>query len=135
MAIPPAGNAAGALSAYAARVGLTTFVFMPWDTPVAFLLECLATGATVELVDGRITDCGKLVAARKEQEGWFDVSTLKEPYRLEGKKTMGYALVEQSGGVPDVILYPAGGGTGLIGMWKAFSEMETPGGSARNAHA
>ena len=127
LAIPSAGNAAGAMAAYAAKAGLPAYVFMPKDTPAAFIVECLATGARVELVDGLITDCGKLVAARKEQEGWFDVSTLKEPYRLEGKKTMGYELVEQLGGVPDVILYPAGGGTGLIGMWKAFSEMETLG--------
>jgi len=124
LAIPSAGNAAGALAAYAAKAGLPAFVFMPRDTPSAFITECYGCGAHVELVDGLITDCGKIVADRKEQEGWFDVSTLKEPYRIEGKKTMGYELLEQLGGeLPDVILYPTGGGTGLIGMWKAFAEM------------
>lgn len=128
LAIPSAGNAAGALAAYAAKAGLPAFVFMPADTPYAFIAECLACGAHVELVDGLITDCGRIVAERREQEGWFDVSTLKEPYRVEGKKTMGYELAEQFGGaLPDAILYPAGGGTGLIGMWKAFDEMETLG--------
>ena len=125
LAVPSAGNAAGALAAYAARAGLEAHIFMPADVPLANLLECERTGAHVSLVDGLITDCGKLVAARKEREGWFDVSTLKEPYRLEGKKTMGYELAEQCGwSLPDVILYPTGGGTGLIGMWKAFDEME-----------
>ena len=125
LAVPSAGNAAGALAAYAARAGLEAHIFMPADVPLANRLECERTGAHVSLVDGLITDCGKLVAARKEQEGWFDVSTLKEPYRLEGKKTMGYELAEQCGWyLPDVILYPTGGGTGLIGMWKAFDEME-----------
>jgi threonine synthase len=128
LAIPSAGNAAGALAAYAARAGLPAYVFLPKDTPSAFILECCACGAHVELVDGLITDCGRIVAERKEREGWFDVSTLKEPYRVEGKKTMGYELAEQFGGaLPDVILYPAGGGTGLIGMWKAFAEMEALG--------
>ncbi|MBM3262489.1 MAG: threonine synthase [candidate division Zixibacteria bacterium] len=128
LAIPSAGNAAGALCAYAARAGLPAFVFMPKDTPAAFVAECRATGASVELVDGLITDCGRIVAERKEHEGWFDVSTLKEPYRVEGKKTMGYELAEQfDGTLPDAILYPAGGGTGMIGMWKAFDEMETLG--------
>ena len=125
LAVPSAGNAAGALAAYAARAGLEAHIFMPRDVPLANRLECEQTGAHVTLVDGLITDCGKLVAERKEQEGWFDVSTLKEPYRLEGKKTMGYELAEQCGwSLPDVILYPTGGGTGLIGMWKAFDEMQ-----------
>ena len=125
LAVPSAGNAAGALAAYAARAGLEAYIFMPRDVPLANRLECEQTGAHVSLVDGLITDCGKLVAERKEQEGWFDVSTLKEPYRIEGKKTMGYELAEQCGwSLPDVILYPTGGGTGLIGMWKAFDEMQ-----------
>jgi len=124
-AIPSAGNAAGALAAYAAEAGVDAFVFMPEDTPEAFKLECEYYGARVELVDGLITDCGRMVQERKEVEGWYEVSTLKEPYRLEGKKTMGYELAEQSGWeLPDVIVYPTGGGTGLIGMWKAFDEME-----------
>ncbi len=124
LAIPSAGNAAGAMAAYAAKAGLPAYVFMPKDTPSAFITECYGFSAHVELVDGLITDCGKIVSDRKEHEGWFDVSTLKEPYRVEGKKTMGYELVEQLGGeLPDVILYPTGGGTGLIGMWKAFGEM------------
>jgi len=125
LAIPSAGNAAGALAAYAAAAGLEAFVFMPRDTPVAFVSECRSCGAGVELVDGLISDCGQIVAARKEAEGWFDVSTLKEPYRVEGKKTMGYELAEKLGwDLPDVVVYPTGGGTGLIGMWKAFDEME-----------
>ncbi|CAN5336510.1 threonine synthase [soil metagenome] len=128
VAAPSAGNAAGALSAYASRAGMETFLFMPQDTPKANIIECEQTGANVTLVDGLITDCGKLVAERKDAEGWFDVSTLKEPYRVEGKKTMGYELAEQFGwNLPDVILYPTGGGTGLIGMWKAFDEMEKMG--------
>ncbi|MCW5940799.1 MAG: threonine synthase [Fimbriimonadaceae bacterium] len=127
LAAPSAGNAAGALAAYAAKAGLEAFVFMPADTPRAFVVECRNHGARVELVDGLITDCGAIVAARKEAEGWFDVSTLKEPYRLEGKKTMAYELVEDLGRVPDAIVYPTGGGTGLIGMWKAFAEMEALG--------
>ena len=128
VAAPSAGNAAGALAAYAARAGMETFLFMPKDTPRANIIECEQTGAHVTLVDGLITDCGKIVAERKEKEGWFDVSTLKEPYRVEGKKTMGYELAEQFGWtLPDVILYPTGGGTGLIGMWKAFDEMEEMG--------
>src|SRR5205814_4234336 len=102
--------------------------FMPRDTPIANVVECQMTGAHVTLIDGLITDCGAEVAKRKDAEGWFDVSTLKEPYRVEGKKTLGYELAEQLGwSLPDVILYPTGGGTGLIGMWKAFSEMETLG--------
>lgn len=124
--IPSAGNAAGALSAYAARAGLESFIFMPEDTPVINIKECLVCGAHVELVRGNISDAAKRMnERRKEHPGWFDVSTLKEPYRLEGKKTMGYELAEQLDWVlPDVIVYPTGGGTGLIGMWKAFDEME-----------
>jgi threonine synthase len=125
LATPSAGNAGCALAAYAARAGLRSHVFMPSDTPRAFIEECVALGATVELVDGLIDDCGRMVAAGCQQYGWFDVSTLKEPYRLEGKKTLGYELAEQLGWqLPDVILYPTGGGTGLVGMWKAFAEMQ-----------
>src|SRR5262249_28030752 len=134
LAVPSAGNAAGALAAYARRAGLEAYIFMPKDTPAANVIECRQTGASVTLIDGLITDCGRIVAERKEAEGWFDVSTLKEPYRVEGKKTMGYELAEQfAWELPDVILYPTGGGTGLIGMWKAFDEMERMGliGSAR----
>jgi len=128
VAVPSAGNAAGALAAYAARAGMEAHIFMPRDTPKANVIECRETGAHVTLVDGLITDCGKMVAERKDAEGWFDVSTLKEPYRVEGKKTMGYELAEQlNWHLPDVILYPTGGGTGLIGMWKAFDEMESMG--------
>ena len=128
LAVPSAGNAAGALAAYAARAGLEAFIFMPNDTPRANVIECEQTGAHVTLMDGLITDCGAEVARRKEAEGWFDVSTLKEPYRIEGKKTMGYELAEQfDWELPDVIIYPTGGGTGLIGMWKAFDEMEQMG--------
>ena len=128
LAVPSAGNAAGALAAYAARAGLAAFIFMPNDTPRAIVIECEQTGAQVTLMDGLITDCGAEVARRKEAEGWFDVSTLKEPYRIEGKKTMGYELAEQfDWELPDVIIYPTGGGTGLIGMWKAFDEMEQMG--------
>jgi threonine synthase len=134
LAVPSAGNAAGALAAYAARAGMECFIFMPRDTPRANIVECEQTGAHVTLMDGLITDCGAEVAQRKEAEGWFDVSTLKEPYRVEGKKTLGYELAEQvEWRLPDVIIYPTGGGTGLIGMWKAFDEMERLGwvGSAR----
>ena len=128
LAVPSAGNAAGALAAYAAKAGIPSFIFMPKDTPTANIVECRQTGAHVTLIDGLITDCGKIVAERKQAEGWFDVSTLKEPYRVEGKKTMGYELAEQmKWKLPDVILYPTGGGTGLIGMWKAFDEMERMG--------
>jgi len=128
LAVPSAGNAAGALAAYAARAGLEAHIFMPKDTPRANVIECEQTGAHVTLMDGLITDCGAEVARRKEAEGWFDVSTLKEPYRIEGKKTMGYELAEQfDWQLPDVIIYPTGGGTGLIGMWKAFDEMEQMG--------
>jgi threonine synthase len=126
--VPSAGNAAGALAAYAAKAGIEAFIFMPNDTPLANIIECRQTGAHVSLVDGLITDCGRIVSERKDMEGWFDVSTLKEPYRVEGKKTMGYELAEQlDWQLPDVILYPTGGGTGLIGMWKAFDEMEKMG--------
>ncbi|MDQ3805678.1 MAG: threonine synthase [Acidobacteriota bacterium] len=128
LAVPSAGNAAGALAAYAARAGLEAHIFMPRDTPRANVVECERTGAHVTLVDGLITDCGAEVARRKGAEGWFDVSTLKEPYRVEGKKTLGYELAEQLGWeLPDVIVYPTGGGTGLVGMWKAFDEMEQMG--------
>jgi len=125
LAVPSAGNAAGALAAYAARGGLEAHIFMPVDTPRANVVECEQTGAHVTLMKGLITDCGAEVARRKDSEGWFDVSTLKEPYRLEGKKTLGYELAEQfDWELPDVVLYPTGGGTGLIGMWKAFDELE-----------
>jgi threonine synthase len=125
LAVPSAGNAGGAMAAYAARAGLEAHVFMPRDTPRANVIECRELGARVTLIDGLITDCGAEIAKRKEKEGWFDVSTLKEPYRIEGKKTLGYEIAEQlDWKLPDVILYPTGGGTGLIGMWKAFDEME-----------
>ena len=128
VAAPSAGNAAGALAAYAALAQMECHIFVPQDTPKACIIECIALGANVNLVDGLITDCGRIVGERKEKEGWFDVSTLKEPYRIEGKKTMGYELAEQMNWtLPDVILYPTGGGTGLIGMWKAFDEMEKMG--------
>lgn len=128
LAVPSAGNAGGALAVYAARAGLEAHVFMPRDTPRANIVECRELGAKITLIDGLITDCGAEIARRKEAEGWFDMSTLKEPYRVEGKKTLGYELAEQSGWqLPDVILYPTGGGTGLIGMWKAFNEMEALG--------
>ncbi len=125
LAVPSAGNAGGALAAYAARAGLEAHIFMPRDTPRANIIECREVGAHVTLIDGLITDCGAEIARRKEKEGWFDLSTLKEPYRIEGKKTLGYEIAEQlDWRSPDVILYPTGGGTGLIGMWKAFDEME-----------
>jgi threonine synthase len=128
LAVPSAGNAGGALAAYAARAGLEAHVFMPRDTPRANTIECRELGAHVTLIDGLITDCAAEIARRKADEGWFDMSTLKEPYRVEGKKTLGYELAEQlEWRLPDVILYPTGGGTGLIGMWKAFDEMETLG--------
>jgi threonine synthase len=128
LAVPSAGNAGGALAAYAARAGLEAHVFMPRDTPRANIVECRELGAHVTLIDGLITDCGAEIARRKTKEGWFDMSTLKEPYRVEGKKTLGYELAEQCGWeLPDIILYPTGGGTGLIGMWKAFAEMEALG--------
>jgi threonine synthase len=125
VAIPSAGNAASALAAYAAAAGIESYIFMPKDVPQANYLECRAYGANVTLVDGLISDCGKIVATRGPVEGWFDVSTLKEPYRIEGKKTMGYEVAEQmSWELPDAIFYPTGGGVGMIGMWKAFAEME-----------
>lgn len=128
IAIPSAGNAGGAAAAYAARAGLEAYVFMPRDVPQAFIVECQVSGAHVELVDGLITDAGKRVAAGRDVHGWFDLSTLKEPYRVEGKKTMGYELAEQfRWELPHVIIYPTGGGTGLIGMWKSFDEMEALG--------
>ena len=125
LAVPSAGNAGGALAAYAAAAGIEAHIFMPQDVPLANQVECIAYGAHMTLIDGLISDCAKIVAERKEREGWFDVSTLKEPYRVEGKKTMGYELVEQLGWeYPDAVFYPTGGGVGLIGMWKAFLEME-----------
>ncbi len=128
LAIPSAGNAAGAMCAYAALAGLPAHVFMPADVATTFRVECQMLGAHVTLVDGLITDAGAKVQEGVAQHGWFSVSTLREPYRLEGKKTMGYELAEQLGwSLPDVILYPTGGGTGLIGMWKAFQEMEEMG--------
>jgi threonine synthase len=128
LAVPSAGNAGGALAAYAARAGMEAHIFMPSDTPRANIIECRELGAHVTLIDGLITDCGAEIAKRKAAEDWFDMSTLKEPYRVEGKKTLGYELAEQMDWtLPDVILYPTGGGTGLIGMWKAFDEMETLG--------
>jgi threonine synthase len=128
LAVPSAGNAGGALAAYAARAGLEAHIFMPRDTPRANIVECRELGAHVTLINGLITDCGAEIARRKTKEGWFDVSTLKEPYRVEGKKTLGYELAEQfNWELPDLILYPTGGGTGLIGMWKAFDEMQALG--------
>lgn len=128
VAIPSAGNAAAAMSAYAARGGLDAYVFMPVDAPDVTKAECRATGARVFLVKGLINDAGKIVREGSEARGWFDVSTLKEPYRAEGKKTMGLELAEQLGWrVPDAIIYPTGGGTGIVGMWKAFDELEQMG--------
>jgi len=128
LAAPTAGNAGGALAAYAAAAGLPAVIAMPADTPAANVMECNAFGAKVVMIDGLISDCGKYVAENKDREGWYDVSTLKEPYRVEGKKTMGYELWEQFGGeLPEVILYPTGGGVGLIGMCKAFDEMQEMG--------
>jgi threonine synthase len=125
---PTAGNAGGALAAYAAAAGLPAVIVMPADTPFANVMECQAFGAKIVKLNGLISDCGKYVAEHKDREGWYDVSTLKEPYRIEGKKTMGYELWEQFGGkLPDVILYPTGGGVGLIGMCKAFDEMQEMG--------
>jgi threonine synthase len=133
-AIPSAGNAGGSFAAYAARAAIEAYVFMPRDTPIANQIEVAQYGAKLTLVDGLINDCGRIIAERKIAEGWFDLSTLKEPYRVEGKKTMGYEIAEQlDWRLPDVIIYPTGGGTGLIGMWKAFAELEELGwiGSAR----
>ena len=123
VAIPTAGNAGGALAAYAARAGMDAYVFMPTDTPPVNQFEVALSGAHAFLVNGLITDCGRLVEQGTEPMGWLDVSTLREPYRLEGKKTMGLELFDQFDTLPDVILYPTGGGTGLIGMWKAFTEL------------
>ena len=121
LAIPSAGNAAGALAAYAAAAGIEAHIFMPRDVPFANYVEAMAYEANVTLVEGLISDCARIVNERKQTEGWFDVSTLKEPFRVEGKKTMGYELVEQLGWeYPDAVFYPTGGGVGLIGMWKAF---------------
>jgi threonine synthase len=123
--IPTAGNAGGAMAAYAARAGLKAHIFMPRDTPFANLEESRIVGAGVELVDGLISDAARLAGEKARSEGWFDVSTFKEPYRVEGKKVMGYELAESFGWqLPDVIVYPTGGGTGLVGMWKAFAELE-----------
>ena len=125
VAVPSAGNAGGAVAAYAAAAGIEAHIFMPKDVPLANQVECVAYGAQMTLVDGLISDCARIVGERKEREGWFDLSTLKEPFRVEGKKTLGYELVEQLGWeYPDAVFYPTGGGVGLIGMWKAFSEME-----------
>jgi threonine synthase len=134
LAIPSAGNAASALAAYAAAAGIEAHIFMPRDVPLANRVECERYGARVTLVDGLIGDCARIVAERREREGWFDVSTLKEPFRVEGKKTMGLEVVEQLGWrIPDAIVYPTGGGVGLLGMWKAFEELEALGvlGAAR----
>ncbi len=128
LAIPSAGNAATALAAYTAAAGITAHIFMPQDTPAFNKETCQLLGANVTLIDGLITDAGRIVADRKTREGWFDVSTLKEPYRVEGKKTMGFELAEQfEWELPDVIIYPTGGGTGIVGMWKGFSELEALG--------
>jgi len=125
LAIPSAGNAASAMAAYAAHAGIEAHIFMPKDVPLANRVECESYGAKVNLINGLISDCARIVAERKESEGWFDVSTLKEPFRVEGKKTMGYEVVEQLGWrMPQGIIYPTGGGVGLLGMWKAFEEME-----------
>jgi threonine synthase len=125
IAVPSAGNAGGATAAYAAAAGIEAHIFMPKDVPLANQVECVAYGAKMTLVDGLISDCARIVNERKQQEGWFDLSTLKEPFRIEGKKTMGYELVEQLGWTyPDAVFYPTGGGVGLIGMWKAFQELE-----------
>ncbi len=134
LAVPSAGNAAGALAAYAAAAGIEAHIFMPRDVPFANYVEATAYGAHVTLVDGLISDCARIVAERTRAEGWFDVSTLKEPFRVEGKKTMGYELVEQLGWeYPDAVFYPTGGGVGLIGMWKAFGELEELGWVKPNA--
>jgi len=126
--IPTAGNAGGAMAAYAARGGLQAYIFMPKDTPEANIKESRIAGATVILIDGLISEAAGMAGVKAREEGWFDVSTFKEPYRAEGKKIMGYELAEEFGWeLPDVIIYPTGGGTGLVGMWKAFDEMATLG--------
>ncbi|GIU76008.1 MAG: threonine synthase [Bryobacteraceae bacterium] len=128
VAIGSAGNAAGAAAAYAAAAGIEAHIFMPRDVPEANYIECMSYGARVTLVDGLISDCGRRVTEGREREGWFEINTLKEPYRIEGKKTMGYEVAEQmQWRLPDAIFYPTGGGVGLIGMWKAFDEMEALG--------
>jgi len=128
VSVPSLGNAATALSAYAALAGMKAYVFMPKDVPKSFIMQCVAYGAKVELVDGTITDCGRVAEQQARDSGRFDMSTLKEPYRIEGKKTMGFEIAEQMNWeLPDVVVYPTGGGTGLIGMWKAFEEMENLG--------
>jgi threonine synthase len=128
LAVPSAGNAGGAMAQYGARAGLACHVFMPQDVPLLNRIECVEAGARTYLVNGLITDCGKIVREGTPQRGWFDMSTLKEPYRVEGKKTMGLEIAEQlEWELPDVILYPTGGGTGLVGMWKAFEELEALG--------
>ena len=128
LAVPSAGNASGALAAYAAKAGLEAHIYMPRDASRVSVVECVQYGAHVVLVDGFINDCGRIIGEKKELEGWFEVSTLKEPYRIEGKKTMAYELAEQMDWtLPDVLVYPTGGGTGLIGIWKAFDEMEEMG--------
>jgi threonine synthase len=125
IAVPSAGNAASALAAYAAAAGIEAHIFMPKDVPQTNFVECTMYGAKVTLVDGLISDCAKIVRDRTKEEGWFDISTLKEPFRVEGKKTMGYELADQlAWTLPDAIFYPTGGGVGLIGMWKAFDEMQ-----------
>jgi len=125
VALPSAGNAAGAISAYGARAGMEVYVFMPEDAPKVNIVESIVTGAEVHLVKGLITDAGRIVAEGESEKGWFNISTLREPYRIEGKKTMGFEVAEQMGWrLPDVIIYPTGGGTGIIGMWKAFEELE-----------
>ncbi len=132
LALPTAGNAGGAAAAYAAKAVMGCVIAMPADTPSANIIESRAFGADVRLIDGLISDCGKFIAEHAAKEGWFEVSTLKEPYRIEGKKTMGYELWEEfDGTLPDVIVYPTGGGVGLIGMWKAFEELEAMGLIAR----
>jgi threonine synthase len=126
--IPTAGNAGSAVAAYAARAGMKCKVIMPRDVPAPFLVDAAYHGAETELVDGTIKDCGLRAAELSKSEGWFSMATLKEPYRIEGKKTMGYELAEQfCYSLPEIIIYPTGGGTGLIGMWKAFDEMERMG--------
>jgi threonine synthase len=128
LAIPSAGNAASALAAYAAAASIEAYIFMPQDVPQSNFIECKSYGAKVTLVNGLISDCGRIVGERKQAEGWFEISTLKEPYRIEGKKTMGYEVAEQlHWELPDAIFYPTGGGVGMIGMWKAFHEMEAMG--------
>src|ERR1043166_5621212 len=125
LAIPSAGNAASTMAAYAAHAGIEAYIFMPRDVPLANRVECEVYGAKLTLVNGLISDCARMLAERKGQEGWFDLSTLKEPYRVEGKKTMAYELFEQmEGKLPDAVIFPSGGGVGVIAMWKAFEEME-----------